>query len=167
MTGPATVFTSSTVDHPIDRAGLHALEIRVGADNAFASCLLGDGALAVFADPGEDGTDPGVVIQRRVTAGWVELGRYELWTDAYRALGGLLDEALDKVPIDAVDRPSPTILMAGINGCVEVMFRTADGIRVARELDEGSDPRFEVYDPLWEDFSTATDDEATDAEIRG
>ena len=94
MTGPATVFTSSTVHHPIDRAGLHALEIRVGADNAFASCLLGDGALAVFAGPGEDGTDPGVVIQRRVPAGWVELGRYELWTDAYRALGGLLDRGI-------------------------------------------------------------------------
>jgi len=47
------------------------------------------------------------------------------------------------------------------------MYRTDDGIRVARELDERFDPRFEVYAPIWEDFTSATDDEATDAEIIG
>jgi hypothetical protein len=35
----------------------------------------------------------------------------------------------------------------------------------SHELDEGFDPRFEVYDLLWEDFATATDDEAIGDEL--
>jgi hypothetical protein len=103
-----------------------------GKDNAYASCLLGEGALAVIADHGKELADYIVVIQRAVGSDWVEVGRYECWADAYRALGALLDEGLDRVPIDPIDRPSPTVLIAGDNGCVEVMYRTAEGIRIAR-----------------------------------
>ena len=162
-----TVFSSSTVDHPVDRTGLQDLEARVGTVNAYASCLLGEGAFAVVGDQGDKAGDFMVVIQQAVGPEWVAVSRHELWTDAYRALGELIDDAIDRVPIDPIDRPSPTILIAGDNGCVEVLYRTVDGVRVAREFDEGFDPRFEVYAPLWEDFITATDDEATDTELSG
>jgi len=160
-----TVFTSSTVTHPVDRSGLRALEDRVGEENAFASCLIGEGALAVFADSGNGTADERVVIQRAVGTGWDEVGRYEYWADAYRVLGVLLDESLDQVPVDPIDRPSPTILIPAADGCVQVMYLTAEGVRVARELSEGFDPRFEVYDVLWGDFTTATDDEASLGEM--
>ena len=162
-----TVFTSSTVAHPVDRSGLQALEARVGEENAFASCLTGEGALTVFCDPGNTVADRTVVIQQAVGSEWVEVGRYEYFADAYRALGELIDDVMDRVPVDPIDRPSPTILIPAANGCVQVMYRTAEGVRVARELDEGFDPRFEVYDLLWEDFTTATDDEASLGELLG
>ena len=65
-----------------------------------------------------------------------------------------------------IDRPSPTLVIP-CGGGIEVMFRTADGIRIARELDQGFDSRFEVYDLLWPTFASACEDEASDSEIRG
>lgn len=131
-----------------------------------ASSVFDGGGFAVIVDPRETDPDRGMVILRAEGDGWVEEGRYMFWTDAYRVLGRLLDESIDQVPVDPIDRPSPTVVMAGEH-CVEVMYRTAEGARIARELDEGFDPRFEVYDLLWDTFTAATESEASDAEYRG
>ncbi len=163
LDGPATAFTSKTVVHPVDRSGLRALETRVGEECAMASSVIDGGGLVVIVDPKEADLDRRMVILRAEGDGWVEEGRYTFWTDAYRVLGRLLDESIRQVPIDPIDRPSPTVVMAGEH-FIEVMYRTAQGVRIARELDEGFDPRFEVYDLLWKTFAAATDDEA---EYRG
>ena len=92
------MFTSSTVDHPVDRTGLQALETRIGKDNALASCLLEEGELTVFADQGKQEADRTVVIQQAVDSDWVEVGRYDFWTDAYRALGHSSTRYLTKFP---------------------------------------------------------------------
>ena len=162
-----TAFSSRRPRRPVDRTELAALEARVGTDRAFATCFVGEGALAVFAEPGREPGEHTVVIQEHVGHHWIEIGRFDTWPDAYRMLGELVDDASERVPVDQIDRPSPTILIAGDRGCVEILYRTAEGVRVAREFDERFEPQFEVYEPLWEDFITATDDEATDDEYAG
>ena len=161
-----TAFTSTTVAYPVDRSTLHALEARFGEECALASCQVGGALLAVIDEPETD-PDRGTVVLRSNGDEWLEADRCASWTDARRVLGHLLDQIMDEIPIDPIDQPSPTMVIPLTDGGVEVMFRTDEGIRVARELDEGFDPRFEVYDRLWDSFTAATDDEASDAELRG
>lgn len=163
--GP-TVFASSTVAYPPDRSALHALEARVGEQCALASCQVRDALFAVV-DAGGTKSDRGTVVLRSSGDEWLEVDRCVYWTDALRVLGQLLDQIIDEVPIDPIDQPSPTLVIPLRDGGVEVMFRTDEGIRVASELDAGCDPRFEVYDKLWATFTAATDDEASDAELKG
>lgn len=162
-----TVYSGPAADHPLDRSSLLALEARVGEECALASCVFEGGGFAVTDDRGLTGDTGAVVIQEWVASEWVEISRHEMWTDAYRMLGELIDDVIARVPVDPIDRPSPTLVMAGADGFVEVLYRTAEGVRVARELGSGPDLRLEVFTPLWEDFITATDDEATDAELQG
>jgi hypothetical protein len=122
--------------------------------------------LAVVHDTKEADLERAMVVLRAIGAEWIEEGRYLFWTDCYRVLGRLLDEAIDQIPVDPIDRPSPTLLMPCDAG-VEIMYLTAQGVRIARELDEGLDPRFEVYDLSWECFAAAADSEADDEEYWG
>jgi hypothetical protein len=161
-----TVFASSTVAHPVDRSALHALEARVRRECALVSCQVPE-AQFVVVDAGETEPDPAIVILRSSSDEWTEVDRYAFWTDGLRALGQVLDQIIDKVPVDPIDQPSPTLLVPLSEGGVEVMFRTDEGIRVARELGAGSEPCFEVYDNVWDTFTAATDDEASDAELKG
>ena len=161
-----TAFTSTTVANPVDQSALHALEARFSEKCALASCQVGDVSLAVV-DEGETELDRGTVVLRSNGDEWLEVDRCASWTDALRILGQLLDQIMDEIPIDPIDQPSPTMVIPLTDGGIQVIFRTDEGIRVARELDEGFDPRFEVYDKLWDSFTAATDDEASDAELRG
>jgi hypothetical protein len=161
-----TVFASSTVADPVDRSALHALEARVGEQCALASCQVRDAFFAVVG-AGEMQPDRGTVVLRSSGDEWLEVDRCDFWTDALRVLGRQLDQVIDEVPVDPIDQPSPTLLIPLSEGGVEVLFRTDEGIRVARELEAGCDPRFEVYDKLWATFTAATDDEASGEELKG
>jgi hypothetical protein len=160
------IFASSTVAHPVDRTALHALEARVGEECALASCQVRDTLFAVV-NTRETEPDRGTAVLRSSGDEWLEVDRCAFWTDALRVIGQLLDQVIDEVPVDPIDQPSPTLVMPLSDGGVEMMFRTDDGIRVARELDASCDPRFEVYDKLWITFTAATEDEASDQEIKG
>ena len=161
-----TAFTSTSVAYPVDRSALHALEARFGEECALASSQVGDVRLAVV-DAGEAEPDRGTVVLRSHGDEWLEVDRCAFWTDALRVLGQLLDQIMDEIPVDPINQPSPTIVIPLADGGVQVMYRTDEGVRVARELDEGYDAQFEVYEKLWDSFTAATDDEASDAELKG
>jgi hypothetical protein len=160
------IFASSTVAYPVDRSALHALEARVGEECALVSCQVRDTLFAVVVAR-ETEPDRGTTVLRSSGDEWLEVDRCAFWTDALRVIGQLLDQVIDEVPVDPIDQPSPTLVMPLRDGGVEMMFRTDDGIRVARELDASCDPRFEVYDKLWLTFTAATEDEASDEEMKG
>ena len=164
--GPDTVFTSPEIEHPVDRSCLDALEARVGEEFALTICSIGMTQFAMILDEVGHDIDHGIAVLRSDDGRWSEVGRYTFTPDAYRSLGRLLDEVIDRIPIDAIDRPSPTLIIRCRQG-LEIMYRTAEGIRIARQLDAPIVPRFEVYDHLWESFTAATEDEASDAEYRG
>jgi len=123
--GP-TVFATSTVNYPVDRSALHALEARVGWEFALATCQVRDTHFAVVAT-GETEPDRGTVVLRSRCDEWLEVDLCAYWTDALRVLGQLLDQIIDEVPIDPIDQPSPTLVMPLNDGGVEVMFRTDEG----------------------------------------
>jgi hypothetical protein len=163
--GPDTAMTSATAVFPVDRSGLQELEASMGQDNALASCRFGNTTLAVINDPKEADLSRGTVVLRAADSGWIEVERTMFWTDALRVLGRLLDEEIELIPVDPIDRPSPTLVIPCEDG-IELIYRTPEGVRVARELDEGFVPRFEVYDLLWKTFAAATDDEASGSELQ-
>ena len=166
LQGPDTVFTSTEIEHPVDRSCLDALDARVGEEFVLTICSIGMTQFAMILDEESHDIDHAIAVLRSDAGHWTEVARYTFCHDAYRSLGRLLDEVIDRIPIDAIDRPSPTLISPGTQG-LEIMYRTAEGIRIARQLDAPIVPRFEVYDHLWESFTAATEDEASDAEYRG
>jgi hypothetical protein len=139
---------------------LDRLEITYGKERALVACTAGDfqlGCVALEDDPGK----PLALIVLKASD-WRVIGRFEWFPDASRAIGPLLDERWEQVPVDRDGQPSP-ILVIPCEHAFEVVYRTAAGVRDGRELIDVPG-WLDHVDQIWADFRSATSELADWAE---
>ncbi len=115
---------------------------------ALAACDVGDFRLGCVG-LGRD-VDIPVVLVMPVGSAWLDLQRFEWFSDALRVMGRSLDRHWTDIPVDAPGLPSPTLILARRHG-LEVIYRTSSGVRHAVELFERPGELVPI-DSVWADF---------------
>jgi hypothetical protein len=136
------------IDRLIRSPVLDDLETVYGEEHALAACDVAGfrlGCVGLEDDP----DDPVALIVQDGTD-WSVIGRFEWFPDALRAIGLLLDERREQVPVDRIGYPSPTLILL-CEQSLEVVYRTADGVRDGRELFDEPGSVAHI-DPVWADF---------------
>lgn len=131
----------------------------MGEERSLAVVTAGMLELGV-ADDGD-----GVVVLEHTSGRWRGLSRHEMFWDAMRHLGQLIDERRDTLPMDDLASPIPVVVLPGETASA-ALFRGADGVRMADET--SSDPgRLDFAQDSWPSFEAALNDLADEAEIVG
>jgi hypothetical protein len=136
----------------IDTSLLTRLERDFGLSKSYVVSdlsVLRLGIVEITEDP-----ENTVAIVESVGEVWREVARFEWFTDAFRAMGRILDLHWDEIPVDEVQEPSPTLISARERS-LEVIYRTTNGVWDAEELFENPGELI-PFDQHWPDFTTAT-----------
>ena len=142
------------IDRLIRSPVLDDLETAYGVERAFSACEVGGFRLGCVGL--EDDPDKPVALIVADGKDWRVVARFEWSPPALRAIGLLLDEHWDEVPVDRPGHPSPTLVIA-CEQALEVVYRTSEGVRDGRELfDEPGSVNH--IDQVWADFRSATSD---------
>jgi hypothetical protein len=148
------------IDRLIRSPVLDGLETAYGVERAFSASEVGGFRLGCVWL--EDDPDKPVALIVPDGKDWRVVAQFEWSPPALRAIGLLLDEHWDEVPVDRPGHPSPTLVIA-CEQALEVVYRTSEGVRDGRELfdEPGS---VNNIDPVWAGFRSATSDLADWAE---
>ena len=142
------------IDRLIHPHRLNGLETVYGVKCAFSACDVGGFRLGCVRL--EDDPDKPVALIVPDGKDWRVVARFEWSPPALRAIGPLLDEHWDEVPVDRLGYPSPTLVIA-CEQAIEVVYRTSEGVRDGRELFDEPGSVAHI-DPVWADIRSATSD---------